>query len=181
MKKFTKIRAGAMATATVMFGAAPANAVVVFDDIDAFLLSLAGSEFFGATLLGEPGAFNHEFEFSILGDSSANSSVTTTLLSGNDVDFASIFLDGFAFTQVGFDPGAENWELSAVNLTSGTHSIFVNGSVVGTSNNGSYSGLLNVATVPEPATWAMMLLGFGAVGATMRFRRRRTSPLLVQI
>ena len=38
-----------------------------------------------------------------------------------------------------------------------------------------------VNAVPEPGTWAMMLLGFGAVGATMRFRRRRTSPLLAQI
>ena len=26
--------------------------------------------------------------------------------------------------------------------------------------------------VPEPATWAMMLLGFGAIGATIRHRRR---------
>lgn len=34
------------------------------------------------------------------------------------------------------------------------------------------------AAVPEPATWAMMLIGFGAVGATMRRRRRTASPLL---
>jgi hypothetical protein len=27
--------------------------------------------------------------------------------------------------------------------------------------------------VPEPSTWAMMLMGFGAIGASMRFRRRR--------
>lgn len=34
-----------------------------------------------------------------------------------------------------------------------------------------------VAAVPEPATWAMMLLGFGAMGVSLR-RRRRTNNLL---
>ena len=29
--------------------------------------------------------------------------------------------------------------------------------------------------VPEPSTWAMMLLGFGAIGASMRYRRRKAS------
>jgi hypothetical protein len=31
------------------------------------------------------------------------------------------------------------------------------------------------ASVPEPATWAMMLLGFGAIGFAMRRNRK---PLL---
>jgi hypothetical protein len=35
-----------------------------------------------------------------------------------------------------------------------------------------------VNPVPEPATWAMMLLGFGAVGFAMRRRRR---PVLMQL
>ncbi|MHA6722275.1 PEPxxWA-CTERM sorting domain-containing protein [Sphingomonas sp. RS2018] len=30
------------------------------------------------------------------------------------------------------------------------------------------------AAVPEPATWAMMLVGFGMVGAASRYRRRST-------
>lgn len=34
-----------------------------------------------------------------------------------------------------------------------------------------------VAAVPEPATWAMMLIGFGAVGVSLR-RRRRGHDLL---
>lgn len=42
----------------------------------------------------------------------------------------------------------------------------------------SASGLGTVVTttpaVPEPATWGMMILGFGLVGASMRYRRRAT-------
>jgi hypothetical protein len=34
---------------------------------------------------------------------------------------------------------------------------------------------VGVAAVPEPATWAMMLVGFGGLGAAMRTRRRRAS------
>jgi len=34
--------------------------------------------------------------------------------------------------------------------------------------------LAQVAAVPEPATWAMMLIGFGAVGASVRRKRRVT-------
>ena len=43
--------------------------------------------------------------------------------------------------------------------------------------NGQGSGIgtpTNPPVVPEPATWAMMLLGFGAVGYSLR-RRRRTN------
>ena len=42
--------------------------------------------------------------------------------------------------------------------------------------NGSPS-ILNVAAVPEPATWAMMLVGFGMMGASMRYRRRSTTTV----
>ena len=33
--------------------------------------------------------------------------------------------------------------------------------------------------VPEPGTWAMMLLGFGAIGFSMRSRRRRGTALQI--
>jgi hypothetical protein len=41
----------------------------------------------------------------------------------------------------------------------------------------SFQGSLNsgpVITAPEPATWAMLLLGFGLVGAAMRRRGQGT-------
>ncbi|QKR99856.1 LamG domain-containing protein [Sphingomonas sp. CL5.1] len=41
-----------------------------------------------------------------------------------------------------------------------------------------YAARLNtgtVAGVPEPASWAMMIFGFGMIGAGLRFRRRRTA------
>ena len=39
--------------------------------------------------------------------------------------------------------------------------------------NGESGGLFGAMTaVPEPSTWAMMLIGFGALGATLRGRAR---------
>ena len=36
--------------------------------------------------------------------------------------------------------------------------------------------VVNTPTVPEPATWAMMLFGFGAVGASLRRAKTDDSP-----
>jgi hypothetical protein len=33
-----------------------------------------------------------------------------------------------------------------------------------------------VAAVPEPATWMMMLVGFGAIGWRLRRRKARVEP-----
>ncbi|MFM2410097.1 MAG: hypothetical protein RL481_925 [Pseudomonadota bacterium] len=42
------------------------------------------------------------------------------------------------------------------------------------SNQGDNSGQIafNIAAVPEPATWAMMIIGFGLIGGAMRARRQ---------
>lgn len=45
--------------------------------------------------------------------------------------------------------------------------------------SGSFAGGFATAAVPEPATWALMLLGFGAVGAALRRDRRRVSGAAV--
>lgn len=171
MKAVTKFLTAAAAAVTVMAGASAANAGVVFDQV---VLTGPGTDFFGAVIEAEPGPFTHVFNFTLANHAQANSSLTTIRLGATDIDFSSIKLDGFSFDQIGFDPKSEVWELASVLLGSGPHSITVTGNVVGRSQGGSYSGVLNVAAVPEPATWALMIMGFAGAGAMMR-RRRATA------
>lgn len=60
--------------------------------------------------------------------------------------------------------------LAGYDPTPGTFSLTTQG-------NGQVETTFSASTValPEPATWAMMLLGFGAIGVSMR-RRRRPAP-----
>lgn len=40
-----------------------------------------------------------------------------------------------------------------------------------------YAGALELPAVPEPATWAMMIMGFGAIGGTLRRRHIVTTRI----
>ena len=52
---------------------------------------------------------------------------------------------------------------------------------LGANGSGSGTGLgTPTPAVPEPATWAMMLIGFGATGFAMR-RTRRKLPAFAQL
>ena len=69
----------------------------------------------------------------------------------------------------------------AFTFPGGTFTLTVdNFTVSGTDVNTPITGFIQAAVtgVPEPATWAMMLLGFGGVGFAMR---RRRSSVLAQI
>jgi hypothetical protein len=57
--------------------------------------------------------------------------------------------------------GAQGQIFSGMTLSSGSNSFEVDN--------------LAVAAVPEPATWAMMLMGLAGLGAMLRFRRKETS------
>ena len=37
-----------------------------------------------------------------------------------------------------------------------------------------------ISAVPEPSSWGLMLIGFGAMGVSLRRRRRRSLPVLAQ-
>jgi hypothetical protein len=79
--------------------------------------------------------------------------------------------------------GGANW----LSLTATMGQVITNVAINNTGNNGfsdieqfRISGFQTIPSgVPEPATWAMMLLGFGAAGVAMR--RTRKNALLAQI
>lgn len=58
---------------------------------------------------------------------------------------------------------------STLTLITGTYSF-----TLGDPRAPEGSGTVTLTAVPEPATWAMMLVGFGGLGALLRRRRRPT-------
>src|SRR3546814_10702224 len=63
----------------------------------------------------------------------------------------------------------ENRSFLNLPVTSGMQTLVINGTSGG---SGSYSGTLAFA-VPEPASWAMMIAGFGLLGGAIRVRKRQ--------
>jgi hypothetical protein len=107
---------------------------------------------------------------------------TTATSEINDTDFSNVFLTGtglagsIAIEEVLGDPN-ETRALNNFQVGAGTFTLNIQGNP-GT-QNGSLGGTVafqSMAAVPEPGTWAMMLLGFGAIGFSMR-RRRQTGFL----
>jgi opacity protein-like surface antigen len=180
MKTMTKFIAVA-AAAAALSAASMASAAVVKTEINQATLDLFGTSNFGE-IITSTGEFTETFGFTTVGVNSTSSNVTTISLNGlKDIDFLDIDLDGIAFHQTQFDP-SEVWELAAnAIIGAGAHTITVHGNVVSLSEDripaASYAGNLNLApvAVPEPATWGLMIMGFGGMGAVLRRRRQATA------
>ncbi len=93
--------------------------------------------------------------------------------------------DGGQKTLAAWLAGNEGSNLTVTGLSIGAGSGWNNGVFAGAIDNVNFSfagGRENnfnfevaAAAVPEPGTWAMMLVGFGMIGGTARYRRRKTS------
>lgn len=113
----------------------------------------------------------------------SDSQVTFTL--GADDD-AFLYVDNTIVTQEGGIHGVSAAPSSTPTLLAGTHNFklfYVDRNVTGAGLNFSLDtqGLIvtpPTSSVPEPATWAMMVGGFGLIGGAMRRRARtgRTAP-----
>ena len=97
------------------------------------------------------GGFNSGFPYITFAALVANAGLT-------NIDYATIDLDAGTFTNL---PGGQR--MLADNFT-------VNSSVFAAADPGA---------VPEPSTWAMLLIGFGGIGVALRRRREVATALAV--
>ncbi|HEX2816420.1 MAG TPA: PEPxxWA-CTERM sorting domain-containing protein [Phenylobacterium sp.] len=108
------------------------------------------------------------------------SSGTVDFVLGSDDD-SFIYVDGKLFGDNPGVHGVTTVDFTSPMLTAGSHDIEVfyadrdhTGAFLSLTLGSNSSGVVITPPngVPEPATWAMMLVGFGGLGATMRARRR---------
>jgi hypothetical protein len=179
----------AMLGAALVVVAAPANAAVTVSNYE--LNFTDGAGFLTPDVRTAPGEYQDVYTFFLGATSTISSSLSTQSLFdqfGNvvsDMDFGNsidgIYLDG-AIDQSFVTPlpnseGLEVYTLASTLLSPGYHTLTVN-YTVNTASSGvgaTYAGpvFASVASVPEPATWAMFVGAFGAVGASLRSRKRQ--------
>ena len=157
----------------LMAGLASVMAMVAAPS-SAAVFTIAGSPFvgdFSATFGNSsklPGSINDTFNFVVSPAGVTTSSVISIAQLTKDIVLTSVKLDGTAFT-CSSGP-IDMCTLNATNLSAGAHAIVVLGKW--DKKGGSYGGQIDftVADVPEPATWGLMLVGFGVTGAALRRR-----------
>jgi hypothetical protein len=128
---------------------------------------------FGSTGLSG-GDFTDIIQFELPAAGLTSATITSILVNPTtDVTFTSVFLNDMAF-EIKQTADPEYWFLKNLPTLSGTQTLTINGT---SGAAGSYGGTVAFASgaVPEPATWAMMILGFGMVGAGLRMARRPTT------
>jgi len=103
----------------------------------------------------------------------ASTALTSAAVNGTtDTAFTSVAMNGTTLTTNSTGTIDEK-SLIHVAVNPGANTLVVNGTSGGLySYGGNISFMRLTAGVPEPAGWAMMILGFGSAGAMLRHRRR---------
>jgi hypothetical protein len=141
---------------------------------------------FGATKNSD-GGFTDVFVFTLVELFQGTITIKTESKVGNvsfgDINLGPITINGITIPRTsGPNLTNETFTIAGITLNQGENTISVGGNVVsrvgGTAQYNGSVALTAASAVPEPATWAMMLFGFGAIGYSMR--SRKSSYKLVQ-
>ena len=115
------------------------------------------------------GTFTEEFTFSFPAGGFTSSALVNGALVATvgNIDFTSVTLNGVAFSILN-TPSFSLADLAATLNAGGPQFLSVTGTSGGNAAFGGNVTVSGVSAVPEPATWAMMIGGFGMVGGAMR-------------
>lgn len=174
---YASILAGAfLCTATAFASAAtlPTNNFV----LDLTNTSQFGNKFEGTGYTGK--SFLDIYSFSIPSNSDLGSALTSFATRKTyDLNITSFDLySGSTRLVQGISESSgilDVWTLEGLNISSGTYTLQVAGTILGTSG-GSYGGNANVSPVPEPEAWSMVGVGLAFAGVMARRRRTRLVP-----
>jgi hypothetical protein len=147
-----------VATNQALFGGAQsASGVITTSDV----LTTSPLNMMGYAVTSISGTLNGSAINGLSGFQGSNNFYYTTgsFVDGSGIGFTTV---GGASASLYFASAVQRFQLTTV-------SPFSTGYVTATSSL--------VAAVPEAATWAMMLVGFGMVGAAMRYRRRSSKAV----
>lgn len=165
-----KMMIAAIAAATA-FTAAPASAATL---VTLSLQNGALVGVFGNSFLRGSGTDDYTFDLSSAGNLFASANSLDVIFIPDALDFTSVTLNGKDFDIISTGTLERRTITQAVNAGTQLLSVgYANGQGLS-----SYAGRLEfrpTAAVPEPATWAMMLVGFGMVAGAARYRRRSTT------
>jgi hypothetical protein len=173
MKKLILSALGGVAALTMAPAAQAAQVITITGPSGTFGDDMVGCST-GATA---PCSFTRTFNFvTPAGFTLASADISSIFSTDNpltNIDFTTVTLNGVNFATL--STGTQEFRnlLNQTIVAGANNTLFVSGT---TGGNAAFSGNLSFAAasaVPEPATWGMMLIGFGAVGYSMR-RRPRT-------
>lgn len=127
------------------------------------------------------GSFDYRHEVCLSGIGPINGTFTLDFLSGNTLSGT---LEGAATTSA--IPNLNNINfiytiLAGTGQYVGATGQFSGSGTVDQRVTGVTSVAINFAAVPEPASWAMMLLGFGGIGWKIRRGRKASAATFAQI
>lgn len=147
----------AVAIAVAALSGVPASAITV---------PIALEENTGGFFKTVKNAFSYDFTFTLPFAGQLTASLTSSAVT-NPIVFSSVTLNGVALIK---DDLSNSYSLPiAISAIAGSQTFHVAGTA--SSKATTFSGTVQFITaIPEPAAWGMMVIGFGALGASLRRR-----------
>ncbi len=179
----------AAVAAVAMLAAPAAQAATVFNLTFTGLTSVSGSPSLvngtgTVTTIGGSGSGFENADLSSAGFQITDIDITLNLAHfglSNTVaaDLTTFNGNPLAFGYLGTDPAGAGFLDPKIVLTAfwGTDVFTVSDSIQGQRNFFTGTFDISPAGVPEPSTWAMLILGFGGIGVMLRGTRRRQAAL----